>query len=46
MDFLLEFTADSQRNAARQRRPKAKTGAARGRDKAPVHIRNRTNERA
>lgn len=36
MDFLLEFTADSQRNAASQRRPKAKTGTAHGRDKVPT----------
>ena len=40
MAFLLEFIADSQRNAVTRRRPKAKADTARGRGKASVHLRN------
>lgn len=46
MDFLLEFTADSQRNAASLRRPKAKTRVARGGDKALAPARSRKDVRA
>jgi DNA-binding GntR family transcriptional regulator len=45
MDFLLAFTADSQRNANTRRQPRAKATAARGRAKAPAQARNRVGER-
>lgn len=40
MEFLLEFTADSQRNAATRQRPEAKIATARARGTASAHVRN------
>jgi len=45
MAFLLEFTTDSQRNAAARWRPKATAGTARGRDTTRAQVRNRGNDR-
>jgi len=45
MAFLLEFTADSQRNAATRGRPKAKPATARGRKTTSAHVRSQPDDR-
>jgi len=46
MDFLLKFTAGSQRNAAIRRGPKSTVDKTRRGGKAPPHARNRADDRA